>query len=60
MSELLDFIKNNYIPIILIIVLVICLLVIIKLKDIELNPSKPESILTQQITIEKTNDVLLY
>ena len=52
MSEIIDFIKENYLSILIIIVVILILLVIIALKDIDLNPPKPESKLVQQITVE--------
>lgn len=52
MNELLNFIKENILSIIVIIVVVFILLVIIDLKDINLNPPKPDSTLVQQVTVE--------
>ncbi len=59
MSELIDFIKANYINIGIIVVSVLCLLVVIEVKDIDLNPPKPESKLVQQVTVETFEDINL-
>lgn len=55
MSELIDFIHENYLKIGIVIVLF--LLVVIELKDIDLNPPKPESKLVQQVTVETFQDL---
>ena len=52
MSELINFIKENILSIGIIVVVVLLLLVIIELKDINLNPPKPDSTLVQQVTVE--------
>lgn len=52
MSEFVDFMKENYKMIAVIVIVVIFLLVIIEIKDIEMNPPKPESKLVQQVTVE--------
>jgi hypothetical protein len=52
MSEIVDFIKENYVSISIIVVVVLLLLVIIKIKEIDLNPPKPESKLVQQVIVE--------
>ena len=59
MSELIDFIKANYINIGIIVVSVLCLLVVIKVNDIDLNLPKPESKLVQQVTVETFEDINL-
>lgn len=57
MSEILNFIKENYVSIGIIVVVVLLLLVIIKIKEIDLNAPKPESKLVQQVIVE-TLDML--
>lgn len=57
MSEIIDFIKDNFVSIAMIVIFVLFLLVIIKIKGIDLNPPKPESKLVQQVTVE-TLDML--
>lgn len=52
MNNLTDFIKENYLNIWIIVIVVITLLVIINLKGINLNPPKPESKLIQEVTVE--------
>jgi hypothetical protein len=52
MSEIVDFIKENYVSISIIVVVVLLLLVIIKIKEIDLNQPKPESKLVQQVIVE--------
>ena len=52
MSETMDFIKNNFLSIIVIVITVLLLSAIIKIKEIDLNPPKPESKLVQQVTVE--------
>lgn len=52
MNNLVDFIKQNYLNILIIVIVVITLLVIINLKGINLNPPKPESKLIQEVTVE--------
>jgi hypothetical protein len=52
MNNLVDFIKENYLNILIIVIVVITLLVIINLKGINLNPPKPESKLIQEVTVE--------
>ena len=52
MSYIVDFIKENYIIIIVIVVLVIILLTIIDIAGIDLNAPKPESKLVQEVTVE--------
>ena len=46
------FIKENMISIGIIVVVVLLMLVVIELKDIDLNPPKPDSTLVQQVTVE--------
>ena len=57
MSEIVDFIKENYVSIAIIVVVVLLLLVIIKIKEIDLNPPKPESKLVQQVTVETLDNM---
>jgi hypothetical protein len=52
MSELQDFILENKIEILIIIGIVLTMLVIINIKGFDLNDSKPESKLVQQVTVE--------
>jgi hypothetical protein len=52
MSQIIDFIRANLTMIILIVFVVLGLLLIINIKDIDLNPPKPESKLVQQVTVE--------
>ena len=52
MSEIVDFIKENFKMIILIVIVVLLLLVIINIKGIDLNEPKPESKLVQEVTVE--------
>jgi hypothetical protein len=63
MSELLDFVKENIKKIVFIIIVVLFLLVLINIKDINFNNTKPESKLVQEVTIEtfdmnNTEDIL--
>jgi len=52
MSEIGEFMRENYLAIVIIVSVVLILLVIIDLKDIDLNPPKPDSKLVQQVTVE--------
>jgi predicted negative regulator of RcsB-dependent stress response len=52
MSEIVDFIKENFKMIILIVIVVLLLLVIINIKGIDLNEPKPKSKLVQEVTVE--------
>jgi len=52
MSNLVDFFKNNYLNIVIIIVIVIGLLVIISVKDINLNAPVQPTHLVQTVTVE--------
>lgn len=52
MSQIIDFIRENLSMIMLIVFVVFGLLLIINIKDIDLNPPKPESKLVQQVTVE--------
>jgi predicted negative regulator of RcsB-dependent stress response len=52
MSEIVDFIKENFKMIILIVIVVLLLLVFINIKGIDLNEPKPESKLVQEVTVE--------
>ena len=52
MSQIIDFIRENFKMILLIVFVVLGLLVIINIKGIDLNPPKPETKLVQQVTVE--------
>jgi hypothetical protein len=55
MSEIIDFIKENYVRIAVIVSLIFTLLIIISIRGWDLNPPKPESKLVQQVVIEAFN-----
>lgn len=57
MSEIIEFIKANYLSISIIVVVVLFLLVVIDIKGIDLNPPKPESKLVQQVTVETLDNM---
>ncbi len=50
MSELMEFIRENYLSIMTIVLFVIILLVVINIRGIDLNAPKSESKLVQQVT----------
>jgi hypothetical protein len=52
MSEIVDFIKENYVPIVVIVSFIFALLIIISIREWDLNPPKPDSKLVQQVVIE--------
>ena len=52
MSEILDFISDNYLSISIIVVIVLILLVVMNIKGINLNVPKPDLKLVQQVTVE--------
>lgn len=52
MSEIVDFIKENYISIAIIVLVIFSLLLIISILNWDLNPPKPESKLIQQVVVE--------
>jgi hypothetical protein len=52
MSEIIDFIVGNYISIAVIVSIIFTLLIIISIREWDLNPPKPESKLVQEVTIE--------
>ena len=52
MSEIVDFIKENYISIAIIVSVIFSLLIIISILNWDLNPPKPESKLIQQVVVE--------
>ena len=52
MSEITDFIQENYVSIITIVVIILFMLVFISIRGLELNPEKPDSKLVQQVTVE--------
>ena len=53
MSNILEYIRENYLNIGIIVTSVIFLLVIIELTGIELNSPKPNTKIIQQVTMEK-------
>ena len=57
MSEIIEFMRDNYLAIIIIVSTVLILLVIIELKGIELNLPKPDSKLVQQVTVETFKNI---
>ena len=52
MSEIVYFIKENYISISVIISVIFAMLIIISIREWDLNPPKPDSKLVQQVTVE--------
>jgi hypothetical protein len=52
MSEIVEFIKENYISIAVIVTIIFALLIIISIREWDLNPPKPESKLIQQVVVE--------
>lgn len=52
MNNIIDFIKQNYLNILIIVIAVLTLLVIINLKGINMNPPKPKTKLVQEVTVE--------
>ena len=52
MSEIVDFIKENYVSIAVVVSVIFALLIIISIIGWDLNPPKPESKLIQQVTVE--------
>jgi len=52
MSELVDFIKENYVHIAIIVSFISTLLIIISIREWDLNPPKPDSKLVQQVVVE--------
>jgi hypothetical protein len=66
MSEIIDFIVGNYISIAVIVSIIFTLLIIISIREWDLNPPKPPSKLVQEVTIEtfatesdfKINDIM--
>ncbi len=52
MSEIVDFIKENYVSIAILVSVIFALLIIISIIGWNLNPPKPESKLIQQVTVE--------
>lgn len=51
MTAIMDFIRENYLSIIIVVSVVLLMLIIINLKELDLNPPKPESTLIQQVTV---------
>jgi hypothetical protein len=62
MSEIVDFIKENYVPIAIIVSFIFALLIIISIREWDLNPPKPDSKLVQQVVVEGMKDrkIILY
>ena len=56
MSNIIYFIESNYLSIVIIVLVTLGLLVVINIKGWDLNVPKPESKLTQQVTVETFND----
>jgi hypothetical protein len=52
MNEIILFFKENYISIAVIVSVIFALLIIISIREWDLNPPKPESKLVQSITVE--------
>lgn len=52
MNALISFFKENYISIAVIASIIFALLIIISIKEWDLNPPKPESKLVQSVTVE--------
>lgn len=52
MSEIVDFLKTNAYEILTIVIVIVCLLVLINLKGLDLNAPKPETKLVQEVTVE--------
>lgn len=52
MSEIIDFLKENYVSIAIVVSIIFALLIIISIIGWNLNPPKPESKLIQQVTVE--------
>jgi hypothetical protein len=52
MNEFVAFIKENYISIALIVSVIFALLIIISIREWNLNPPKPDSKLVQSVTVE--------
>ena len=52
MSEIIKFIKENYVSIAVVVSVIFALLIIISVIGWNLNPPKPESKLVQQVTLE--------
>jgi hypothetical protein len=57
MIEIINFIKENVKIIIIIVVVLLFLLVLINIKGIDLNETKPESKLMQQVTVETFDSI---
>ena len=56
MIEMINFIKENMIEIVLIVIVVLFLLVLINIKGLDLNEPKPESKLVKGVTVETFED----
>jgi hypothetical protein len=59
MSEIVDFIKQNYVSISVIASLIFTLLIIISIIGWNLNPPKPELKLVQQVTVEAFDKLIM-
>ncbi len=51
-NELIFFFKENYISIAVIVSVIFALLIIISIREWDLNPPKPDSVLVQSVTVE--------
>lgn len=56
MSEIIIFIKENYVSIAVVVSIIFALLIIISIREWDLNPPKPESKLVQEVTVEAFNN----
>lgn len=56
MNEIVEFVKENYLNIGIIVTIVLVLLVIMSIKGINLNQKNPDSKLVQQVTVETFAD----
>ena len=52
MNEFIAFIKENYISIAVIVSIIFVLLLIISIREWDLNPPKPDSKLVQEVVVE--------
>ena len=52
MTEIVDFIKENYVSIAVLVSVIFSLLIIISIIGWNLNPPKPKAKLVQQVTVE--------
>ena len=59
MSEIIDFIKENYVSIAVLVSIIFTALIIISIIGWNLNPPKPELKLVQQVTVEAFNKLIM-